>query len=181
MTSAVPALLSVGACIAAGALVGVAVSRWSRRRRGKLAQRRGRRGERDARAVLEQRGYAILQEQVEGRYVYYVDDRAVTANVRADVLVGRGGKKYIVEVKTGAAADLSRPALRRQLLEYHHAFPDAAGVLYADMKARELCRVDFPATRRRALRAWVGLVLAVAALSALAYHLISTHSPFGGG
>ena len=47
-----------------------------------------------------------------------VDGEAVQFVVKADFLVRRGDRLAIVEVKTGAAADVANRMTRRQLLEY---------------------------------------------------------------
>jgi hypothetical protein len=105
-------------------------------------RRRGARGERAALALLEEAGYRVLagQETATGRY--RVDGEEVSFQVRADAIVEKAGRRLVVEIKTGAAADLATRATRRQLLEYAYVFR-LDGVLLADMAERRLHRVDF--------------------------------------
>ena len=83
-----------------------------------LIRRRGRIGENRAIRLLKKRGYNIIQSQVPLSGNIQIDNRPSSFNVRVDYLVEREGQKYLVEVKTGLAAQASNPATRRQLLEY---------------------------------------------------------------
>jgi hypothetical protein len=126
---------------------------WARGRVGRhnrQRQRRAARGERDAEALLTARGFTVIDRQVTGRWVLYVDDDAVDVSCRADLLVEARrhatlprGTRYIADVKTGnRAPDPTHPATRRQLLEYRLVF-DVDGVLLVDMEAQEVREVRF--------------------------------------
>jgi hypothetical protein len=120
------------------------------RERGKASRasrarvRRAQRGEREAVALLEAQGYRVLEEQARGTWTVQVDDEQYQADLYADLLVERDGLIFLAEVKTGEVApDPTRPATRRQLLEYLLAFqPD--GLLLVDMEAGEIREVWFP-------------------------------------
>ena len=105
--------------------------RWGNRRR----QVRAAVGETDAERLLEAQGYTIEDRQVSRAWQLWIDGEPRDVRSRADLLVSRDGLRFIAEVKTGTRApDPSRPATRRQLMEYHFVFP-VAGVLLVDANA----------------------------------------------
>ncbi len=129
--------------------VGLAFHLWWRQARREWAHRgrakRARQGEVKARRLLERAGYRILAEQVTRAWRFEVDGEETEVHARADFKVqDRKKRVFIAEVKTGAhATNPKTPATRRQLLEYHHAYPEADGLLLVDVDARRLIRVRF--------------------------------------
>ena len=114
-------------------------------RRSKARLRVAAKGESDAEALLADAGYEILDRQVRRVWSLEIDGELIDVICRADLLVARAGREFIAEVKTGNfAPDPSRPATRRQLLEYQIVFP-VDGVLLVDMVARRIHTVHFPA------------------------------------
>jgi Holliday junction resolvase-like predicted endonuclease len=104
---------------------------------------RGRDGEARAAGLLRRRGYEVLDDQPSRRSGLWVDGNWRPVSVRADYLVARRGRTYVVEVKTGnSAPDPTETATRRQLLEYRHVY-DADGVILVDMNRGRLHRVRF--------------------------------------
>ena len=139
----------VAAVITACAL-GLLAGRWWRGRRSKVRARRARAGEVGAEQLLRAAGYHILDRQVERTWTIDVDGVATNIGLRADLLVGRNGRRYVAEVKTGAAAPASSTATtRRQLLEYRLAFAGTAGVLLVDMERKQIRRVRFRLSQQR--------------------------------
>ena len=125
------------------ALIGCWRSASRIRRNYRERQRTASAGEQGAERVLRRLGYRIVERQLTGRWSMRIDGRPVDVHSRADLLVTKGGHTYIAEVKTGAEApDPTRPATRRQLLEYLHAFP-VRGVLLVDMVERQIHEVQF--------------------------------------
>ena len=118
-------------------------------RRGNMRRlHRAQDGESRAERLLTARGYQILDRQVTERWALHIDGTPVPVSCRADLLVGRGRRRYIAEVKTGARApDPTNPATRRQLLEYLLAF-EVDGVLLIDMESEAIRKVDYPWTNR---------------------------------
>ena len=109
-------------------------------RRGRIARKAEDRAER----MLKRAGYDILDRQVQGLFVFLVDDEEVQTTCRADLLVGRRGKQLIAEVKSGdTVTNPAHPATRRQLLEYQLAF-DVDGLLLVDMHHERIREVAFP-------------------------------------
>jgi hypothetical protein len=114
--------------------------------------RRGARGQAQARAFLERRGFEVVAEEQAGTGVVAVDGQPRPYEVRVDYVTRRRGRLYGVEVKTGERATdpLHRPT-RRQLLEYSRVF-GFDGLYLLDMDARRLMQVAFPRPGRAA---WV--------------------------
>lgn len=141
-------------------------------RRWRLARRsrRAARGEREAEALLARRGYRVIERQARGTLEYRVDGEPCEVGVRADLLVARGGRRFVAEVKTGENAP--RPtniATRRQLLEYAHAF-EVDGVLLVDPERDLVREIGLPVRSARSRR-WPWLI-AGAAIGAAATRLV---------
>lgn len=63
--------------------------------------------------------------------------------LRADLLVRQGARRFVADVKTGAEAPkITTAATRRQLLEYRVAYA-VDGVLLVDMASRRVHLVEF--------------------------------------
>lgn len=130
----------------AGAAQGArgAFTRWARRRRIHGRLDRAGEAEREAAEYVQDAGFSVLGAQVASTYELWVDGRPTTITVRADLLVERAARRWVVEVKSGRAAPrVDNPATRRQLLEYRVVF-DVDGVLLYDAEARRLREVRFP-------------------------------------
>ncbi len=120
---------------------------WTRGRAGRQSRRRQRRadrGEKGARRVLRRAGYKIIHTQPPGTWPVIVDGQRRETDVRADYIVTRHRRTFVVDVKTGdKAPNPTYPPTRRQLLEYLIAY-DADGVLLVDMEQGRVIEVDFP-------------------------------------
>lgn len=119
-------------------VVGRAWARWTARRRA----RRGRRGERIAERILQKQGYRVVARQPRCTLPMWIDGRETTLTLQLDLVVERGGRRFVAEVKTGAGAHPSARATRRQLLEYCVAV-GARGALLVDADARRIHEVEF--------------------------------------
>src|SRR5581483_6398397 len=153
---AVPwALAAAGAMVAHGQSARLGWREVAARRRLRARAARAQAGEARAEALLEQRGFVVVARQ---------------ATEEWSVRRGRGGRRFVVEVKTGREApSLDSSATRRQLLEYGCAFA-VDGVLLVNAEAETVEPVTFhlPAARPRRSR-WllaflVGLLLGAAAM-----------------
>lgn len=151
-----------------GIVFGVALATWIARawRRRRLGARmsRARRAEAQAVGILERAGYTVLAEQVTAACALTRDGEPLAPLVRADFLVGRGGRTWVAEAKSGARApDPSERATRRQLLEYAVTY-DVDGVLLVDTEEGRVVEVGFPALRRPALRFEHGVLVGACAM-----------------
>jgi hypothetical protein len=123
---------------------------------------RSRRGEVAAERLLARHGFRILGRQVELAWDLPTSAGPVRVDLRVDLLVRRGGRRYVAEVKTGSTApSLTSARTRRQLLEYATAY-NVHGALLVDPEASQITEVFFP-RRTSPWLAWA----AIAALAAL--------------
>ncbi len=107
--------------------------------------RRGLAAESRAVVVARRAGFRVLATQVPGKVTVRVDGQPHTLDVRADMLLERGFRRFIAEVKTGRVApDPTSRSTRRQLFEYAHAF-DADGLLLFDMETERIHEIRFGA------------------------------------
>ncbi|NLJ81451.1 MAG: hypothetical protein GX335_10590 [Firmicutes bacterium] len=112
--------------------------RWLRKRRLAGAKR----SEEEAAKLLEQQGFRIICRQPAATSRVYVDGKERTTTIRADFIIKRGWRKYVVEVKSGRTAPRLNARTRRQLLEYQLAFR-AHSILLVDMRTRTWREVAF--------------------------------------
>lgn len=113
-------------------------------RASRVRNRRAQKAETDAERLLESLGFTILDRQLSQYWTLEIDGGPREVLSRADLLVERGAHLYVADVKSGdLAPDPSRPATRRQLLEYLLAF-DVDGALVVDMRRRQVRSVAFP-------------------------------------
>jgi len=138
------ALVVVAALLAVGLWLGIRFAAWRVRRRLAGHRRLGRKGEQRAVKLLKGAGYAIEDAQASSEVQVSVDGQIQRFQVRADFLVTRKRKRYVVEVKAGeTAASVGTSATRRQLLEYALAF-DTDGLLLVDAARGAVHTVSFP-------------------------------------
>lgn len=114
------------------------------KRAARKRNERAARGERNAEALCESRGYRVLAVQPEYAWHVLVDGARRQVKLRPDLLVEKKGRRYLADVKTGnVAPDPLYPATRRQLLEYLVAC-GADGVLVVDVEAKKILALEFP-------------------------------------
>jgi hypothetical protein len=141
-----PIVFAVAVVLAALVLLW-AIARVRRFLAGVRARRRGRaavRGEVAAEELLARAGFKVRERQVALVFPIVCDGQPLPIALRADLLVERGGRRYVAEVKTGEAApSLATAATRRQLLEYLIAYR-VDGVLLVDAERGSVHEVEFP-------------------------------------
>ena len=157
-----PLLQGALAALAVVALVSWLAGR-ARRWRAQARLRRGHRGERDARRILEQAGWRVVQGHPAGELALDVGGDQVTQPLCADYLCEKGGRRLPAEVKTGDAADPRGRATRRQLLEYAVAY-GAGSTLFVDADQGTVVEVVFPGLRETRARTPWGTLLVVLAV-----------------
>ena len=127
------------------ALLQTARLAWGRFARSWSVRERARRaveGELRAEPLLRRAGYEVIERQARARWTVYADGEPLEVGLRADLLVTRGGRSYVAEVKTGKLAPrLDHAATRRQLLEYRLVF-GVDGVLLVDAEAERVTVVE---------------------------------------
>ena len=101
------------------------------------------RAEKDAKKFLEQQGYTIIATQLRIPIITKIDGRNYKNHIKADFIVKKERRKYVVEVKTGEQVERPTSAdIRRQLLEYYLIYR-TDGVLLLDMTNKKLYNIDF--------------------------------------
>ncbi|MBK8173331.1 MAG: hypothetical protein IPK60_23765 [Sandaracinaceae bacterium] len=138
--------------------------------KAKRRSSRAMRGELNAESLLERSGFTITRRQVPQVFNVFVGETEHEIDLRADLLVTRGDRTFIAEVKTGEhAPSVQTTSTRRQLLEYCVAF-DVDGVLLVNMEEETIAEVRFPIERERsavkkptAHRRWESAAVAVVA------------------
>lgn len=125
-------------------------------KRRRVARRRARRaaaGEVEAEALAKQLGYRVVERQAATVWQIQVDGEPTPIALRADLMLSKGGRRFVADVKTGQKApSITNSKTRRQLLEYFLAY-DVDGVVLIDMTDGRLRHVDFgPVERRVAMR-----------------------------
>jgi len=127
--------------------VRIAWGRFARRWTIRARARRATAGEMRAEPLLGRAGYEIVERQARRSWTVYADGVPLDIGLRADLLVVRGGRRYVAEVKTGKIAPrLDHAATRRQLLEYRLAF-GVDGVLLVDPDAERVTVVELGTER----------------------------------
>jgi hypothetical protein len=168
---AVPwALAAAGAMVALGQSARLGWREVATRRRLRARAARAQAGEARAEALLEQRGFVVVARQATEVWSVRRGREERRFKLRADYLVERGGRRFVVEFKTGREApSLDSSATRRQLLEYGCAFA-VDGVLLVDAEAETVEPVTFhlraarPRRSRWLLAFLVGFLLGAAAM-----------------
>lgn len=101
------------------------------------------RGEKVARELLIRQGYQILTIQERVPVVTKVNGRLYKNHIKADFIVEKNRRRYVVDVKTGEAAlQPTSPDNRRQLLEYFLVYR-TDGVILLDMENERLYQMEF--------------------------------------
>ncbi|MCK5846152.1 MAG: hypothetical protein KAG84_01850 [Bacteroidales bacterium] len=127
--------------------------------------KRGNELEKEARFFLEKKGYKVLEEQYEHYHKYMVDGKVMESKLIVDYVVGRKGKVFLIEVKSGKQAIyIKNKNTRRQLLEYDFAIKND-GIFLLDMENEELLNIEFiheqSQMKYRVLKLSIVLALAV--------------------
>ena len=136
--------------------------------------RRARRAEHRAEQLLAAEGYRVIDTQVRAPITWSLGPEVHEGFVQADLLVARGRRRYVAEVKTGRTGRESDAETRRQLLEYYLAFP-VHGVLLVDMERKAVLPVRFQTQFAGPRRAPLWHYLVAFGLGALVVGLLGGH------
>lgn len=119
MRSSSGLLWLVGIGVILGVLLHHRILRWKNRWGMARIRQRGQAGEIRAERWLRHNGFHIESEQATHSGQFRLDGALVTFDVRADFIVRNPeGRRAVVEVKTGDAANPRAALTRRQILEY---------------------------------------------------------------
>ncbi len=117
--------------------------RWNLRKRIQKAKK----SEYKAIDFMKNRGYQILDLQKECTYTLFIDDKPYKVTVKADMIVKKGNKTFVAEVKTGEKVTSPKyTGTRRQLLEYYMVYRPN-GLILVDMERQKLRTVEYSILR----------------------------------
>lgn len=127
---------------------------------------RARRAEKSAESLLRRHGYSVLAQQPVAHSRVQVGDKVISTPIRADYLVRRGLRCYVVEVKSGKIAPNPQfRNTRRQLREYCDVYPyDVLLVDPAEGKIRLIEFLDQSSSWSLILRTWICRLLILGAV-----------------
>ena len=107
-----------------------------------LLRKRGKKGERNSIKFLEKNGYKILDTQIRVSGYFFIDGALTEFDLRPDLLVEKGGAKYIAEIKTGDVSNPKNRNTRRQLHEYSY-YSGIENILLVDPIKKSIKSVSF--------------------------------------
>ena len=125
------------------AIVKYKLADYKKKRNQKKRFARGNQLELEARYFLENKGYNVVSEQEVHYHRFKVDGETQEAKLILDYIVKKGGKTYIVEVKSGKSAIyINNKSTRRQILEYDFVIEND-GIFLLDMENKKMKLVNF--------------------------------------
>ncbi|TYP51645.1 PD-(D/E)XK nuclease family protein [Thermosediminibacter litoriperuensis] len=134
--------------ITLGAILGVLGWKYFLGLRLRMRMEKARISERRAVSLLKKHGFDIVDVQKEASYAVFVNGKPHEVTVRADVIVKKGGKIYVAEIKSGKVSpSLNTSATRRQLLEYYLVYKPA-GLILVDMEQKKIKTVEYSILKR---------------------------------
>jgi len=118
-------------------------SDFSKKRKQQKRFKRGAQKEEEARRFLIKKGYKVIDEQFIAVHRYKADGKDKEVKLIVDYVVSKGGKTYLVEVKSGKSAiHIENKNTRRQILEYDYAIEND-GIFLLDMENEEMHLIEF--------------------------------------
>ena len=111
---------------------------------------------------MSKKGYKVIDEQFIAVHKYKVDGDDKEVKLIVDYVVSKGGKTYLVEVKSGKSAIyIENKNTRRQILEYDYAI-DNDGIFLLDMENEEMHLIEFsPKENQSVKRNRSGIVIII--------------------
>lgn len=112
-------------------------------RKAKKRSVTSKRAEKKAEKWLKRNGFQIIEKQQSRPLIIQTGRTSHRYLIRTDFLVKKGGRKYIVEVKSGRKNSyITNRDTRRQLLEYYLAY-QTYGIILFDMEHKKFSEVKF--------------------------------------
>lgn len=105
----------------------------------------------DAENILKRAGYRLVAKNRKGVVIVSVDNQEHLGELKADYVVSREGKRYVVVVKGSEEAfDPTEPTLRCRLIELDSVFA-LDGLLVVNLPKRQIHRLGFRFPKERPL------------------------------
>lgn len=133
--------------IISGVLIGIflTINLFKYLKRWKLKKRieKAKNSEYKAIELMKNRGFEIIDLQKECAYTLFIDNKPHKVTVKADMIVKKGNKIYVAEVKSGEKVTSPKYTdTRRQLLEYFMVYRPS-GLILVDMEKQKLRTVEY--------------------------------------
>ncbi|WP_274964091.1 MULTISPECIES: hypothetical protein [Tepidanaerobacter] len=126
-----------------GAIITVNILRFLKNRSLRKKMEKARKSEFKAIEFVESKGFEIVDLQSEREYILSVDGKPHKITVRADMIIKKGNKIYIAEVKSGKKVTSPKHSgTRRQLLEYFMVYRPH-GLILIDMERKKIRTVEY--------------------------------------
>jgi hypothetical protein len=156
--------------LAAGIILGFIFSIWTsralRKKRYVDVAQNAQFAEEEAEKLITRSGFKIIGRQKRAPIMTYINGKSHYSYVQADFIAEKGGRTYLIEVKTGGSADATDPIVRRQLLEYDYVFnPD--GLILLNMEDRSFNYIDFDFPKTGSTFSFIKIVLGALIFSLL--------------
>ncbi len=101
------------------------------------------RAEKTAEKWLKRNGFQVMEKQQSRPLIIKTGKTSHRYLIRTDFLVKKGGRKYIVEVKSGQKnSSITNRDTRRQLLEYFLAY-QSYGIILFDIEHKKFSEIKF--------------------------------------
>ena len=119
------------------------ISNWLKAKKLRKRFSKSRQAEKEAEKILRKNGYTVIDAQKSKPLLITVGDKIHRYLVRIDYLARKGGKVFVVEVKSGEKIPyITNRETRRQMLEYYLAY-QPCGILLLNMKNKSISEVKF--------------------------------------
>ena len=147
-----------------GAILGIylfyKISRFYQHKKRQIILNKAKRAESQAVNILQNAGYTIVDVQKRVKIKTKINGREFFNTIIADMIVKKGRKTFLVEIKTGKQTEkVIPPQVRRQLLEYYLVFkPD--GLILLDMENGKLHNVSFDLENNFKYKLYLGYLFA---------------------
>ncbi|NLZ53929.1 MAG: hypothetical protein GX892_12445 [Thermoanaerobacteraceae bacterium] len=130
-----------------GVLIGIIftfnVIKYLRKRKLRMRVNKAKKSEQQALRFMENNGFEILDLQKRCVYTLLIDNKPHKIAVKADMIVKKGNKIYVAEVKSGDKVTSPKYTdTRRQMLEYFMVYRPN-GLILVDMEKQKLRTVEY--------------------------------------
>lgn len=131
-----------------------------KKRKGKRIQSQGIQAEEQALLTLKHQGFKLLDRHPKAHSHISISKEKYEIYATPDLLMKRGGKKWIFEVKSQNAANIHKADVRRQLREYAALYPNHK-LAFFDGNTQEWEEVTFPSEPNPLLKVLISTILVV--------------------
>lgn len=111
--------------------------------KGSRINKRGKNGEKKAVKWLKKHGFRNISEQEIKKSIICVNGKNRVIRANPDIIAIKGNEHWVIEVKTGGAANINKAETRRQIRESACLYPNSK-LGFFDADKMELSEIVFP-------------------------------------